>query len=110
MTCEDMKDKSTCKPFLNQMSTMMNDICLLLRAPLPSYRQFLRRVSPPFQCPLKKTTYRVRNLNVGNELANYMQRSSKRIYYFNRVTGTKNGREVACFEFFMYAATPKKSK
>lgn len=106
-SCEDMTDKSTCKPFLNQIAT--SELCLLLKKPLPSYRTFIRSMSPALQCPLRNTTYQIRNFQVPNELAKYMQRSSKRIYYFNRISGTKNGREIVCFEFFMYAAAVKKS-
>lgn len=109
-SCEDMTDKSTCKPFLNQIAT--NELCLLLKKPLPSYRNFIRSMSPVLACPLKNTTYKIQNFPVPNELARYMQRSAgKRIYYFNRISGTsKDGRELVCFEFFMYAAAVKKSK
>lgn len=107
-SCEDMTDKSTCKPFLNQMAT--NEICRLLKNPLPSYRNFIHAMTPPLQCPLKITTHEFRNFQVPNELARYMQKSAKRIYYFIRISGTKNGKEMLCFEFFMFASTNKKSQ
>lgn len=107
-SCEDMTDKSTCKPFLNQLAT--NEICLLLKTPLPSYKDFIRRTNPPLRCPIQKTTYKFRDYPLANEMSRYMQRSNKQIYYLSRISGsTSNGREVGCYEFFLHAAVLKKS-
>lgn len=100
-------DKSTCKPFISQIAT--NELCLLLKVPLPSYYSFVENVRPKLECPLKNTTYRVRNFGVTNDLAKYMRKSQKRTYYFTRITGTSNSREIVCFEFFMFAVNSRKS-
>lgn len=107
-SCDDMTDKSTCKPFLNHLST--NEICTMLKKPLPSYRGLMKSVNPLLICPLQNTTYEVRNFLLPNDLARYMQRSSKRIYYYIHITATRSNREVGCFQFFMFAGPTKKTK
>lgn len=101
-----MKDLTSCTPFLSQLAT--TDLCLLLKLPLPSYRDFIQGTTPRLRCPLQSTTYRLRRLPISNELTRYMPRSGKKIYYFSHFSGSLNGREVLCFEFFMHAASTKK--
>lgn len=105
--CTDMPDKSTCKAFLHHLA--LSDTCLLLKNPLPSYSIFVRTTVPPLKCPLNAGVYKVRDYPMDNGMTRYMPKTDKKVYYHSRMTGTRNKREILCFEFYMYPATLKRS-
>lgn len=105
-----MTEYESCKTYLNNIVT--NEICHLLRLPLPTYVDFIKQMKPTFICPLRNGTYHISDFEIKNTLERYMPRDPKWRYYLITFTGfsEKTGRQLLCFQLILYTKMTKSNK